>query len=272
MTPPRARIPLWFGLLIFLASLGVGSWYAIEAMVVRQGISEGRTIADFAESVGKWASQYGGVHVRTIGIESRMPGTFLTRATYAVSGSDASVLQGSRVGANIDERAALARVEAYHWKNPALVQREMADVIAASGSRARYRLTATTVLNPSNAPNALEQDAMEVLTRTGVKEYWRVVGKELFYARAVVAQASCLKCHDKKENAPEYISANHQFNGGGGFGYVAGKPAGLISVSLPLARPWQAEPEQLSMKVWLPLFVAGLALVWLLWRAFRRQA
>src|SRR5262245_16706666 len=197
---PRARIPLWIGLLFFLASLCTGGWYAIQSLIVRQAIGEGRTVADFAESVGKWASQYGGIHVRTVGIEARMPGTFLTRATYAVSGTDANVLQGSRVDAKSDERGALARVEAYHWKNPALVQREVADVIAASGSRARYRLTASTVLNPSNAPNALERDAMELLTRTGAKEYWRVVGNELFYARAVVAQASCLKCHDKKEN------------------------------------------------------------------------
>jgi len=270
-TARTRRVPLWIVMFIFLASLGAGAWYAIQGLVMSQAISEGRSVADFAESVGKWASQYGGVHVRTIGLESRMPGTFLTRATYAVNGADANVLQGSRVDPTVDERAARARVEAYHWKNPALVQREMADVINASGSRARYRLTAGTVLNPSNAPNAMEQKALDVLRGGAVKEYWEVNGRELFYARAVVAQASCLKCHDKQDNAPEYIVRNAQFNGGGGFGYVAGKPAGLISVSLPLPRPMQSMREGLTdggVKVWLPLLLAVVSLLWMLSRSF----
>jgi hypothetical protein len=261
---------MWVGVLVLLASLGAAGWWSVRDLMVVQGINESRTVADFAESVGRWASQYGGVHVRTIGVQSSIPGTFLTRATYAVSGGDANVLQGSRVETTAgDERAALARVEAYHWKNPALIQREVADVIAASGRRARYRLTAATVLNPSNAPNALEKEALEFLGKGDVKEYWRVSGGELFYARAVVAQASCLKCHDRQDNAPEYILRNAQFNGGGGYGYVTGKPAGLISVSLPLPKPWMAAREALSVQGWLALLVAGLSALWLLWRSTR---
>jgi hypothetical protein len=148
----------------------------------------------------------------------------------------------------------------------------VADVIAAAGLRARYRLTASTVLNPSNAPNALEQEALDFLKQGNAKEYWRVKGGQLFYARAVVAQTSCLKCHDKQENAPDYLLKNEQFNGGGGFGYVAGKPAGLISVSLPLAKPWQALHDGgLSLKVGVPLLIAALSLLWLLWRSFDRR-
>lgn len=268
---PARGIPLWVGMLVFVTSLGAGTWWALKAVAVSQGISEGRTVADFAENVGRWASQYGGIHVRTVGIETRLPGAFLTRASYAGNGADAQVLQGSRVEGTTDERAARSRVESYHWKNPALVQREMADVIAASGSRARYRLTAATVLNPSNAPNAAEKEALDVLRSGAVKEYWQVRGGEFFYARAVVAQPSCLKCHDKQENAPEYLLANAQFNGGGGFGYVAGKPAGLISVSLPLAKPWQVVVEGLAWQVWLPFLIAALSLAWLLWRSFERR-
>ena len=211
--------------------------------MLKQTISEGRTVADMVENIGKWASQYGGVHVRTQGANAKIPGNFLTRSVYSISGSDNQVLQGSKVEAAVAERDALERVEAYHWKNPALIQREVADVIAASGSKARYRLTARTVLNKNNAPDTFEREALDAVqaaanTKTDAptaQEYWRVSGGRLLYARSVVAQASCLRCHDNPDNAPEFIRTNAQFNGGGGYGYVAGKPAGLISVSLPLA-------------------------------------
>jgi hypothetical protein len=66
------------------------------------------------------------------------------------------------------------------------------------------------------------------------QEYWRVENGRLLYARAVMAQASCLKCHDSPNTAPAFLRTNEQFNGGGGFGYVAGRPAGVISVTVPL--------------------------------------
>jgi hypothetical protein len=148
---------------VLFGALGTCAWWTTESLVLSQSVSESRTVADMAENVGRWASQYGGVHVRTIGTEAKIPGSFLTRAVYAANGGDATVLAGSRAGQSETERDAMQRVEAYHWKNPALVQREMADVIAASGSKARYRLTARTVLNTNNAPNAFEIEAMDAL-------------------------------------------------------------------------------------------------------------
>ncbi|WP_280151925.1 DUF3365 domain-containing protein [Piscinibacter sp. XHJ-5] len=271
MTKTRTRIPLWVGVVASAMSLGAAGWWTARDLVLSQGLNEGRTVADFAESVGRWASQYGGIHVRTEGVQARMPGSFLTRATYAVNGSDADVLQGSRIDAGGGERTALARVEAYHWKNPALIQREVADAIAESGSRARYRLTAATVLNPSNAPNPMEQEALNVLKTGVLKEYWQVRGGELFYARAVVAKTSCLKCHDSPQKAPEYLRRNAQFNGGGGFGYEDGKPAGLISVTLPLPNPWVAARSSLSTQAWAALLVAGGCLAWVAWGATQRR-
>ena len=219
-----------------LLALAVGAfaWWHSESLVLRQTVAESRTVADLAENVGRWASQYGGVHVRTQGADAKIPGNYLTRKVYAATDGDAGVLQGVQNQAAEQERAALQRLEAYHWKNPALIQREVADVIAASGSKARYRLTAATVLNPNNAPNAFEREAMDVLKGGERKEYWKVMGSELHFARAVVAQKSCLTCHASAAKAPEFIRTNQQFNGGGGFGYQEGRPAGVISVAIPL--------------------------------------
>ncbi|WP_290871528.1 DUF3365 domain-containing protein [Aquabacterium sp.] len=239
---------------VLMGSLLFGGWRAGESLMLSQTISEGRTVADMAENVGRWASQYGGVHVRTQGATAKLPGTFLTRSVFALSGDDASVLNGARTQDRQDERGAMERVEAYHWKNPALIQREVSDTLAASGSRSQYRLTAQSVLNRNNAPNAFEVEAIKAIQASFDKlppavtqavakgdmstlppqEYWRVENGRLLYARAVMAQSSCLKCHDSPNTAPAFLRTNEQFNGGGGFGYVAGKPAGVISVTVPL--------------------------------------
>lgn len=270
-TLPRA--PMVVALALLILALTASAWWISEALMLRQTLREGRTVADMAESVGRWASQYGGVHVRTKGTDARLPGSFLTRSVYAGSEQDGAVLQGTLAKAGDGaERQAMQRVEAYHWKNPALIQREVADAMAAGGLRARYRMTARSVLNPNNAPNAFETEALDALqAEPGRSEYWRVRGTQLMYARAVPAQKSCLSCHASAETAPEFLRSNPQFNGGGGFGYVEGQPAGLISVALPMQPAWRAMSADLPKRVWLALGVAVVAALLLLWGLLRRQ-
>ena len=86
-----------------------------------------------------------------------------------------------------------------------------------------------------------------------------------------MAQKSCLSCHASAEAAPAFLRSNPQFNGGGGFGYVEGRPAGLISVALPMQPAWRAMSEDMPLQVWLALAVAGLATLVLLWGLVRRQ-
>ncbi len=291
---------------ILVLALGTGAWWAAEALVVSRTVSEGRTVADMAENVGRWASQYGGVHVRTEGAKAALPGTFLTRSVYAMSNGDAAFLQGARAedkdAPRLSEKEVMQRVEAYHWKNPALIQRELADVLLAAGSKAQYRLTARTVLNESNAPNAFELEALTAMQASaerqtpasaaraahqGAKqassqgvgeplEYWKVEGGRLLYARAVIAQKSCLKCHDSAAKSPEFLRVNNQFNGGGGFGYVAGKPAGVISVTVPVPDTYSLLSDGLPGKAWLAFAgaaLAGLGVVGLTLRGmFKRRA
>src|SRR5262245_4045719 len=110
--PSRLGLKLIVPMLLFAGGLGAATWWLSESLVLRQTVSEGRTVADMVENIGKWASQYGGVHVRTQGANAKIPGNFLTRSVYSVSGSDNQVLQGSRVEAAVAERDALERVEA----------------------------------------------------------------------------------------------------------------------------------------------------------------
>lgn len=259
--PSGSAMGLMAPLVLLLVSLGAGAWWAAEALVVRQTVQESRTVADLAENVGKWASQYGGVHARTVGVDAKFPGNFLTRATFGASDTATPAAPASEGS----EKQALSRVETFYWKNPALIQREVADVITASGSASRYRLTARTVMNKNNAPNAFEVEALDALLASpGRAEYWVVKGGQMLYARAVVAQKSCLRCHTSAETTPDFIRTNAMFNGGGGYGYVEGQPAGLISVTVPLVSPAQALVGSVPPKLWAATGLAVLALVWLL--------
>jgi hypothetical protein len=268
----RGVVPL----LLLMAGIALTAWTVGNTLVLRQTLSEGRTVADMVENIGRWASQYGGVHIRTVGADAKIPGNFLTRVAYAPNAKDDATLQGTRAVGASAEREALARLETYHWKNPALVQREVADVVAASGSKARFRLTARSVLNTNNAPDDFEREALDAVQAAASRgekspEYWKVLPGRLVYARSVIAAPSCLRCHDTPENAPEFIRTNAQFNGGGGYGYVAGQPAGLISVTVPMADPLRALAGNLPWTAWAGLALALGALGWMLAAAFGRR-
>ncbi len=260
-SPARLLAPL----ALLIGALGAGGWWATESLVVSHTVQESRTMADLADNVGRWASQYGGLHARTVGVDAKYPGNFLTSATFAFSAADGALVQGTKLTDTGAETAAMKRVETYYWKNPALIQREVADVIAASGTPSRYRLTARTVMNKNNAPNAFEIEALDALQADPDKnEYWVVKGGQMLYARPLVAQKSCLRCHTSLDKTPEFIRTNAMFNGGGGFGYVEGKPSALISVTVPLMSPKRALTANATPQMWAALGVGALALVWLL--------
>jgi hypothetical protein len=255
---------------LLLGGLGYAGSSALDTLVLNQAVNEGRAVADMTENVGRWASQYGGVHVRTQGTQAKLPGSFLTRSAYAPDG-DTPGLTGSGAAATSagSERAAMDQVEFYYWKNPALIQRELADVVTSSGSRLQYRMTARSVLNPNNQPTAEELQALDALqarfkalpasqtaapdgsgAHPPLEQWTPTSGGRLLYARAVIAQASCLKCHDSAAKAPEFLKTNTMFNGGGGFGYVAGQPAGIISVMVPMPQPGDVLRAALSPTAW----------------------
>jgi hypothetical protein len=300
---PRApaaasSLPLALGCAaLLLGGVAYAAWSALDTMVLNQAVNEGRAVADMTENVGRWASQYGGVHVRTQGTQAKLPGSFLTRSVYAPDASVAG-LNGSAAAAAAagSERAAMDPVEFYYWKNPALIQRELADVVTSSGSRLQYRMTARSVLNPNNQPTADEVRALDALQgqfkaqpeaaalRSGGSnsnsapaplplEHWRTTGAgQLLYARAVIAQSSCLKCHDSADKAPAFLKTNAVFNGGGGFGYVAGQPAGIISVMVPLPQPWDVLRAGLSPAAWGAGLLALVGAAGLMLVAVRRPA
>lgn len=244
-------------LLLLAVTLGVAASVVGRSLVVSQTLNESRSVADMAEHIGTWGSRYGGVAVRVTDANRITPGTYLERYAYAVSPEDMRSFAGARLDSYSAEMQHPGRTEAYYSKNPALIQREISDIAAESPSRAKFRMTARTVLNPNNAPSPFELEAIDAIEGSGAREYVAVKGTHLQYARSLVAAASCLRCHGEREAAPAFIRSNVQFNGGGGFGYREGRPAGIISVSIPLPDTYDALAASLSPAGWVALLVAA---------------
>lgn len=279
---------------IFLIVVATAGSLIAQSIVVSQTVNESRSVADMAEHIGRWASQYGGVHIKRQGLDTANLGSYLQRSVYAENEADTAALtaalatpalltpKGGKISIK-DELAAVKRMEAYHWKNPALIQREVSDIAATSSSLAKFRITSKTVLNKNNAPTPFEKEAIAQIdadfasqeqagqggaaagtATTSKNEYWKVEKGHVLYARTLIAQQSCLKCHASFEKAPEFLKTNDQFNGGGGFGYVEGKPAGIISVTIPLPDAGKALSSSLTKAGWIGLgaiMLSGLLLI-----------
>lgn len=270
----RQSFALQFSVLLVMlvATLAVAAWVIGQSLVASRTLNESRSVADMAEHIATWASRYGGVSVRLKGASATSAGTYLERRAYTASSSDMSLLSGARLGNLNQDREAIANMEAYYSKNPALIQREVSDIASTSTSQAKFRITAKTVLNPRNAPTGFEREAIASLETSGAKEYGRASGNQFLYARPLIASQSCLRCHDTPANAPDFIKNNSQFNGGGGFGYVVGRPVGIISVSVPMPPIMKALSENMTPPMWAGLVAPLLPLTLLCIFMFRRIA
>ena len=134
---------------VLISSLGAAAWWTADTLLVSRAVNEGRIVADMAETVGRWASQYGGVHARTQGANAALPGSFLTRSVYAGTDQDAELLRGSKAENRQGEREAEAEhvvaqgtghdedsvTEGQRGQRPALQHAAVATVVGLLGER-----------------------------------------------------------------------------------------------------------------------------------------
>ncbi len=123
-------------------------------------------------------------------------------------------------------------------------------------------------MNPSNAPDEFEKNALKRMQVENLQEYSAVVGKELRYASALIMKESCLKCHATPEAAPKDVT--ERYGSTAGYGFKVGDLGGVISVRIPLdfsfatvARQFNAMGVTAYMAVALVLGALILPLVFL---------
>ena len=167
------------GLLICLVVLSVfwGFYYRSTELIEKQLLYQGNSFFQEIVLTRQWVAQHDGVYVRVEpGVE---PNPYLLK------------IPGLKVVIR-DESG-----QAYTLKNPALVTREISELAAQRGLF-RFRITSLEPLNPANAPDPFETDALRKFA-AGAKEsssYESRDGEVYFrYMAPLVTEQSCLACH-----------------------------------------------------------------------------
>jgi len=154
-----------------------GFYYRSTELIEKQLLYQGNSFFQEIVLTRQWVAQHDGVYVRVEpGVE---PNPYLLK------------IPGLKVVIR-DESG-----QAYTLKNPALVTREISELAAQRGLF-RFRITSLEPLNPANAPDPFETDALRKFA-AGAKEsyaYESSDGEVYFrYMAPLVTEQSCLVCH-----------------------------------------------------------------------------
>ena len=131
------------GLLICLVVLSVfwGFYFRQAELIEKQQLYQGQAFFQEVVLMREWMAQHNGVYVKmTPGVT---PNPYLLK------------VPGLRVVIR-DEQG-----EQYTLKNPALATREISELAEKSGLF-QFRITSLNPLNPANAPDAFEQEALRL--------------------------------------------------------------------------------------------------------------
>lgn len=167
------------GLLICLVVLSVfwGFYYRSTALIQNQLTYQGQAFFQEVVLTRQWLAQHGGVYVKLA------PG--VTVNSYLLQVPGLKVVIRDTEGQD------------YTLKNPALVTREISELADQRGLF-KFHITSLEPLNPNNAPDLFERDALRSFSR-GSKEVttFETVNNEVFfrYMAPLVTEKSCLTCH-----------------------------------------------------------------------------
>ena len=167
------------GLLICLVVLSVfwGFYYRSTELIEKQLLHQGQSFFQEIVLTRQWATNHNGVYVRLEpGVE---PNPYLLK------------VPGLKVVIR-DESG-----QPYVLKNPALITREISELAAQKGLF-RFHITSLNPLNPANAPDPFETDALRKFA-AGAKESFSYESRDddvyFRYMAPLVTEQSCLACH-----------------------------------------------------------------------------
>jgi diguanylate cyclase (GGDEF)-like protein len=186
-------------IIIVVAAIFLFRYTGVRELLIKSVLQEAASYANLIMLTRHWNAQYGGVYVeKRPGVESN---PYLRE-----------------IGVEPDIRAAGGKV--LTLRNPAVMTREISDLAKESNS-IQFRLVSTRRLNPDNAPDAFEEEALKRFERKEAEEAWKldVSGSApvFRYVRPLFAEDQCLECHRRQ-------------------GYKLGDVRGGISVVIPAER------------------------------------
>jgi methyl-accepting chemotaxis protein len=217
----KLSIPLkFFGVFTLTMLLTAGSFmaslYSLRTYTARH---EAGAVADQVIAFRSWVAQTGMVWVRKL-----VPGyhDFLAEQNSTGGGT-------------------------FYGKNPALATRELSMIANKEATRATFRVTSDEYRQDDNAPDDFETAAIRAFKLDKKLEFVERYEREKYrYARPILVQQECLKCHGSPKDAPKTVI--EKYGSEKAFGYKVGQVRGIISVSLPtigmrkvlrsLVNPW----------------------------------
>lgn len=244
----RSKMPVTlqlFLLLVLVLIINAGAYLFILQNVYKEELkSQAKTVVANVEAFSAWVSRSGRIWVKD--------GSQDYLSAEAVQPADAD---------------ADGEEEVYHFysKNPALATREFSEVVAQSPSPAKFRMTSHNVMNPQNAPNAFETEALTKIRAGNLQEYFESTPNEYRYASAVYHKASCIRCHGDPANAPEDVLTI--YGAERGFGFREGDVAGIISVTLPKKNLYASTLSMFSLIEVGVIFLSILPILWFVRRS-----
>ena len=167
------------GLLICLVVLSIfwGFYYRSTELIQNQLLYQGQAFFQEIVLTRQWIAQHGGVYVKML------PG--VTANPYLLQVPGLKVVIKDEAG------------DLYTLKNPALFTREISELAAQNGMF-RFHITSLKPLNPSNAPDPFEKDALERFNN-GAREITTLEtdNNEVFFRfmAPLTTDKSCLPCH-----------------------------------------------------------------------------
>ncbi|MCP5141167.1 MAG: methyl-accepting chemotaxis protein [Chromatiales bacterium] len=183
-----------------------GAFYSVLINVYQNQLrSEARTMANSVDAFSKWVGQFGGVFTRN------SADSYLSKAEYFKTGSADTIT--------------------LYAKNSALSVREFSETVSRSDSHAKFRMVAENPMNPANAADPFEMEALQRFKVGDIKEYDAFEGSEYRYARTITHARGCITCHGDPKDAPESVIS--RYGKENGFGFREGDVAGVMSVTLP---------------------------------------
>jgi two-component system, NtrC family, sensor kinase len=128
--------------------------------------------------------------------------------------------------------------ESLVWRNPAMVTRELSELSRSMGGRVRFQVTSLDPVNPSNAPDDFERQALENLNGrhrdSAYPEFVRfenIDGVRHFrYFAPLYTESSCMSCHASQ-------------------GYRPGDVRGGVSIIIPTDHFTAATMDNLAVTV-----------------------
>ena len=188
----------FFILILFVLGLYIGLFVNNKKLIESEILSRAKAHFENIVLTRQWNAMYGGVFVE------KKPGM---ESNPYLENPDIHTVDG----------------KVYTKKNPALMTREISE-IAEQNDQYRFHITSLNPLNPNNAADTFESEALKAFEQGETERYSNIVeGDKVFfrYMAPLFTQETCLECHAKQ-------------------GYKIGEIRGGISVKFDITSVSQA--------------------------------